>query len=215
MICEGGICNICSLRGLIVLHGHAEGDTCWSSQTSKTWCMAHSLCRSISASDTSRWFCLLTISLWCVIKWSRFVSSRFPTRSRFRWFLRFSKCFFLRIRDRLADSRFDIIRLSLRSSGSGPGWVVSSEPGLELLVSGFELEFEVTGFGLELSGPEWDRTGSWRKEAGSWGGKGESGSWQSQGVKPPSKAGNGIPKNPSGTGMAEKADSMAGKKAYR
>ncbi|PSS21210.1 BZIP transcription factor [Actinidia chinensis var. chinensis] len=25
MICEGGICNICSLRGMIVLHGHAGG----------------------------------------------------------------------------------------------------------------------------------------------------------------------------------------------
>ncbi|GFY93705.1 hypothetical protein Acr_09g0001510 [Actinidia rufa] len=32
--------------------------------------MAHSLCRRISASDTNRSFCLLTISLWCVTIWS-------------------------------------------------------------------------------------------------------------------------------------------------
>ncbi|KAF7136357.1 hypothetical protein RHSIM_Rhsim08G0090700 [Rhododendron simsii] len=105
-------------------------------------------------SDRNRSFSLLTRWPWCVTIRSRFSSSRFPILSRFTWFLRFSRCFFFRIRDRLADSRFEIIRLRFRSSRINPVWFVSSEPGLS------EPEFEKKGFGFGFSEPELDITGS-------------------------------------------------------
>lgn len=158
---------------------------CRSSRTSKTWCTAHSFSRSIADSNRSRSFSLRTSWLWCVTKRSRFIISRFPTLSRFTWFLRFSRCFCFRMRDRLADSRFDIIRLRFRSSITEAGWVGSSEPDgwfgssgqeLELVLFLFgwfgssEPELEITDFGFEWSEPELDITGSWGlrgKKAGS------------------------------------------------
>lgn len=73
------------------------------------------------------------------------------------------------MRDRLADSRFDIIRLSFRSSilevvGLTLGFG-SSEPGLKLFIVRFsssEPESEDAGFGFEFSKPELG------KKAGSW-----------------------------------------------
>ncbi|KAE9466765.1 hypothetical protein C3L33_01327, partial [Rhododendron williamsianum] len=213
---------------MVLLHGHAGAENGWSSRTSKTCCMAHSLCRSMADSDRNRSFSLLTSWPWCVTTRSRFSSSRFPILSRFTWFLRFSRCFFFRIRDRLADSRFEIIRLRFRSSGINPVWFVSSEPGLS------EPEFEKKGFGFGFSDPELDITGSGGvcefsepelditglsailldKKDGSCSWKGKKGSWHSHGGKPPSKAENGVPNIPSTDGKAGKADNMARKTAY-
>ena len=116
------------------------------------------------------------------------VSSRFWILSWFNWFLRFSMCFCLRIRDRRADSRFDIIRLRLRSSAAESSRFGPSEPEFECKGFRFgpsEQEFELTGFLFDSSDPEFERTGScdWKMEKSS---------WLSQGVKPPSKDGNGL-----------------------
>lgn len=81
------------------------------------------------------------------------------------------------MRDRRADSRFDIMRLRFRSSMTGPKrLLVPSERGftfLELLRSEPELkflelfrfgsvepEFGVTGAGFDVSEPELELTGS-------------------------------------------------------
>lgn len=208
------VVGVCSLMDVTLLHGHAEeANCCWSWRTSKTCRMSHSFCRSITDSDRSRSLSLSTSWLWCVTKRSWFIMSRFPTLSRFTWFLKFSKCFCFLMRDRRADSRFDIIRLRFRSSTIGG----SSEPELELFrfrFSSFEPEFELICIGLELSEPELEKTGSCvgsRPKTGSSCWNGKVGSWQYQGVKPPSKAGKGVPKNPSEDNIAGKLDNMAGK----
>lgn len=84
------------------------------------------------------------------------------------------------MRDRRADSRFDIIRLRFRSSTTEPKRLVPSEPGvkfLELLRLGSsepelkfldlfrfgsgEPDFGVAGAGFEVYEPELELTGSW------------------------------------------------------
>lgn len=134
--------------------------------------MSQSLCLSIIDSARSRSFSLRTNSVWWTTNRSRFSCSRFPILNRFAWLLRFSRCLCLRMRDRRADSRFDIMRLRFRSSRtepdrlvfnlfrfecSGPGfssfWSGSWEP---LLWDGFwvsEPELDVTGSGVKKG--EW------------------------------------------------------------
>ncbi|KAA8531540.1 hypothetical protein F0562_006249 [Nyssa sinensis] len=119
------------------------------------------------------------------------------------------------MRDRLADSRFDNIRLLFRSSITGTARFGSSEPELELFWFGSSKpESEEIGFGFELSKPEFEMTGSCgfsEKIMGSCCWKSKRGSCESHGVKPPSKGGHGIPSNPSKVDKEGKVDSMAGK----
>ena len=202
---------------VVVLHGHAEvrGWSCWNTKNCR---ISDSFCRSMSYSDLSWLFSVCTLRQWYKKKRNRFESSRFSTLNRFAWFLRFSKCFCLRIRDRRADSRFDIIRLRFRSSttvmDSAPRlWFGPSEsPWFRFGSSDPEPEHEITGFregktsgsdfvDCKASESEFEMTGSgdwmvWRN------------SGQSHGVKPVSKAENGFPNRESG--WIGKADSMAG-----
>jgi hypothetical protein len=126
------------------------------------------------------------------------------------------------MRDLLADSRFDIIRLRFRSStgDTSPLGFGSSEPELEFKWFGFrprsgssEPELEMTGLGewkasgshagdrIKASEPELEKTGS-----GDWMDGKNSG--QSHGVKPASKAENGFP-NMVSTGKGTRyADNM-------
>ncbi|KAJ7952722.1 BZIP transcription factor [Quillaja saponaria] len=126
------------------------------------------------------------------MKRNRFDSSRFSILNRFIWILRFSKCFCLRIRDRLADSRFDIIRLRFRSSVTEFVRFGSSESDLVLAwfwFSSSEPELELTGFVCL---------------------KAEKISGHSHGGKPPSKAENGFPsKGSEGKVEAGRVDNMA------
>lgn len=167
-------CSLCSTLLLLLLNPHAEVESwCWSCRTRRTWRMSQSLCRSSddsarrrSLSDWTRW-------QWWETNRNRFKSSRFPNRSRFTWFLKFSRCFCFRMRDRRADSRFEIMRLRLRSSTAGreTAWfgsgssIPDSETGLVLFRLGSsEPEFEFTGFWFEFelsdSEPEFEITGS-------------------------------------------------------
>ncbi|GFY86655.1 hypothetical protein Acr_05g0002940 [Actinidia rufa] len=131
-------------------------------------------------------------SQWCVTNSSRFVSSRFPTLKRFTWLLKFSKCFCFLMRDRLADSRFDNIRLRFRSSIVEFIWP-------ELRFGSFELVKKACSWSFSS------------EKTDSWFGREKRGSGQSHGIKLPSKVGNWIPNNPSEEGMAGKADNMVGK----
>lgn len=127
------------------------------------------------------------------------------------------------MRDLLADSRFDNMRLRLRSSTteSTGGFVASSEPEPEFVFLVFwsgssEPDTgESRGGGLELAEQELEITGCWGSSGEKiWGsscvGKGKGGSWHSQGEKPPSKAVREFPKKLSAGIMAGKADNMAG-----
>lgn len=159
---------------IILLHGHADVD-CWRCLVIKIWRVSDSFFRSILHSDRSQSFSVRTLWQWYKTIRNRFVSSRFSTLSRFTWFLRLSMCFCFRIRDRLADSRFDTIRLRFLSSMAGTGGFGSSEP---------EFEFELSGFWpnrLDSSEPELEPKGF-----GEGGALGKA-SKQSQGVKPFSK----------------------------
>lgn len=105
-----------------VLHGgHIAGGNCWSRRKSKICRMSYNFCCSTVCSARRRTLSVLTRWTWYDTYRNRFVSSRFSTLSRFTWFLRFSKCFCFRILDRLADSRFDSIRLRFRSSTTETG----------------------------------------------------------------------------------------------
>uniref|UniRef100_A0A7C9CMG3 Uncharacterized protein n=1 Tax=Opuntia streptacantha TaxID=393608 RepID=A0A7C9CMG3_OPUST len=85
---------------------------------------------------------------------NRFTHSRFCVFSRFTWFLRFSRCLCFLILDRLADSRFDIIRFLFRSSIMDPIRFSSSEP-----------DSKPAEFRLGLSETEFDLAECW---FGSW-----------------------------------------------
>ncbi|KAM7262738.1 hypothetical protein ACFE04_000421 [Oxalis oulophora] len=107
-------------------------------------------------SDWSRSLSVRTRWLWYKTNLNRFANSRFSTLSRFTWFLWFSKCLCLRMRDLLADSRFDIIRLRFRSLVTG--WTGTSEPEFEMVwvFSGSSEPDDVvvvtTGFGISSMG---------------------------------------------------------------
>lgn len=66
-------------------------------------------------SDLRRSFSRESRRFWCMVKNNRFLYFWFSILNRFSWFMRFSKCRFFLQRDRLADSRFDCIRLSFLS----------------------------------------------------------------------------------------------------
>lgn len=197
-----------------LLQGHAEEDNCCCScRACKIWRMSHSFCCSITDSTWSLSFSIRTIRLCIIIVCNRFIMSRFPILNRFTWFLRFSKCFCFLMRDRLADSLLDIMRLCLRSSGS-------SEPEdsglLRFRFATHWFMFFWVKFNSARTEPEFDKTGSlgvmgvksWTCSLCCWGKKG-SNSWQSQGGKPPSKkAGNWDPKISELAGIA---DNIAGK----
>lgn len=167
--------------------------TCWSCRKTNNSCISDSLRRSMLCSNRSRSLSVLTCWQWCKTNCTRLVSSRFSILSRFTWFLRFSKCLCLRMRDLLADSRFDIMRLCFRSSTRAAGGFGSSEPEFELVTFRFrfgssELELETTGFGVTAENRS-----------------------QSHGVKPFSKAWKGFPMAGSDENIAGIADNMGQK----
>lgn len=96
------------------------------------------------------------------------------------------------MRDLRADSRFDIMRLRLRSSMTETVCLGSSEP-----------EFELVWIWFGSSEPELDTAG-----IGDWFGAGK-GSGKSHGVNSLSKSGKGFPNIISDEKMAGQADNMA------
>lgn len=196
-------CNCPSLMYVKLLHGQADGFRfCWSCRTSSTCRISHSLWRSISNSNRRYSFSRRTNWFFCIAKLSRFLICRFATLSRFTWLLRFSRCFCFRIRDRLADSRFDIMRLCFRSS--------MSEPELEFLEvlrfgSGEPESWVVrTWLRLKLAG-SWEDGGGVTTTTGSCAWKTNGGSWsiEPQGNKPGSKIGNMFSRDENMTGAAD------------
>lgn len=125
----------------LLLHGHADG-TWLSSGTTNSWFKMHNFCWSINNSDLSLSFSRQTSCPLCFTNRNRFISSWTPALYWDTWFFRSSKCFCFFIRDRLAESLFDIKRFLLRSFSIGlmSHWFVSpsSEPELELF--GFKLQ---------------------------------------------------------------------------
>ncbi|GMN34263.1 hypothetical protein TIFTF001_004586 [Ficus carica] len=126
----------------------------------------------------------------------------------------FSKCFCFRILDRLADSRFDIIRLRFRSSTTEAGRLGSPAPpepdfgSARLLLSGSssgssEQEPDKMGLGDWAGSPEPDEFEVTSAGLGKGGRAAGKSSWQSQGVNPPSKEGNGFPRIESEEGKME------------
>lgn len=128
------------------------------------------LCKKMD-SVLSRSFSLLIWKIYCALNRNRFAHSRFCVFSRFTWFLKFSRCLCFLILDRLADSRFEIIRFLFRSSIVDPIWFSSSEPG--------EPDSKPAEFWLGLSGVEfilaefWFRSWSWSKLGSCWSGLSE------------------------------------------
>ncbi|KAG4962543.1 hypothetical protein JHK85_039990 [Glycine max] len=76
---------------------------------------SESLAIRVMDSDLRRSFSRESRRFWCMVKNNRFLYFWFSILNRFSWFMRFSKCRFFLQRDRLADSRFDCIRLSFLS----------------------------------------------------------------------------------------------------
>lgn len=116
-----------------ILHGHAE-ENGWKT---KLWLMFDSFWPNMVRSNRSHSFSVRRRLQWSIRNCKAFFNSRFSTRNKFNWFRRFSKCLCLRIRDRRADSRFDIILLFFLSSmfrfelSEAGFWFGSPEPELE------------------------------------------------------------------------------------
>ncbi|MFS8033147.1 hypothetical protein Hanom_Chr17g01566101 [Helianthus anomalus] len=103
--------------------------------------MSRNFCCNMTDSDMSCWFSWRTSFPWRFTARKRFIRARFSVLSRFNWLLMSSKCFCFLIRERLADSRLDILRLRLRSSIT----LTTSLEGLGKGVELSELEMENTG----------------------------------------------------------------------
>jgi len=143
-----------------VLHVHAGEMGCWNCWKIKIWVKLATFWWRWVRWDRSHSFSVRRRLQWCRTNCNRLFSSRFSTLHLLNWFRRFSRCLCFLMRDLRADSRFDIMRRSFRSSitdttgGSGSAGSASSLS---------EPELEVTGLGERRW---WESSSQGEKSAG-------------------------------------------------
>lgn len=140
VINDGKFCLLIVIT--LLLHGHTDGMSFMSSGTTNSWFKMHNFCWSINDSVLSLSFSRQTSCPLWFTNCNRFIISWTPVLYWNTWFFRSSKCFCFFILDRLADSRFDIMRFLLRSWSIGlmSRWFVSPSSDPELELFGFRLQ---------------------------------------------------------------------------